>query len=76
MPLQKLLNNFSNISSNFGAEGGVTEDLFLLDVSIRRQEILALLPLFDPAELQPYKYSCDITGSKKKQVQEKRILFH
>lgn len=47
MSLHTLLNNFSDTSSSFGRERGVTEDLFLRDVSVRRQESLAPHPLFD-----------------------------
>lgn len=61
--IQKLLKTFSNVSGNFGRQG-VCYDSFLLGASITTEEILAPLPPFDP------------TGSKKKQIQEKRILYH
>lgn len=68
-----MLTNFSNVSGNFGGQG-VCYDSFLLDASIRTEEILAPLPPYDPTGW-PDKYLGGLTGNKNKQVQEKRILY-
>ena len=56
------------LAAILGDEVGVTEDFFLFHVSIRRQEILAPLPLFGPTEGKPYKYSRGITDREQEQA--------